>query len=320
MFFISEWYILPVAFILDLILGDPVMLPHPVRWMGTGIEKFEPWFRKHMSGSEIAGIFFAVTLIFLAWFIAFISMAIAWFINPYIGKILEIIIIYYCISTLSLKKAALDVIRSLREEGLSMAKKRLAFIVGRDVESLDEEGVSRATLETVAENLVDGVISPLFWAGIGGAPFAIMYKMINTLDSMVGYKNDKYREFGMASAKIDDLANYLPARLSVLIITCATYLSSGDWKASFKTAVVDGRNHASPNAGFSEAAFAGALKVKLGGPNYYGDKLVIKPYIGEGFGPVSMDAVKRSCELMVFSSWISLVVAMTLAHLSSMIW
>lgn len=317
MFFISEWYILPAAFILDLILGDPLKLPHPVRWMGRGIEKLEPWFRKNMSGSEVAGMFFAATLIFSAWFIAFTAMLIAWFINPYVGKILEIIIIYYCLSTLSLKQAGLDIVRSLKDEGLSVAKKRLAFIVGRDVDSLDEEGVLRAALETVAENLVDGVISPLFWAAIGGAPFAIIYKMINTLDSMVGYKNDKYREFGMASAKIDDMANYVPARLSVLIITIAAYLLPGDWKASFKTAVVEGRNHASPNAGFSEAAFAGALKVKLGGPNYYGDKLVVKPYIGDGLGPVSMDAVKRACELMVYSSWIALVFAMTLAHLSS---
>lgn len=317
MFLISEWYILPLAFILDLILGDPLVLPHPVRWMGKAIEKIEPWFRKNMSGSEVAGIFFAVTLIFIAWLAAYLAMTIAWFMNPYLGKMLEIILIYYCISTLSLKRAALDVIRSLREEGLAVAKKRLAYIVGRDVESLDEEGVSRAALETVAENLVDGVISPLFWAGIGGAPFAVMYKMINTLDSMVGYKNETYREFGMASARIDDMANYIPARLSVVMITVAAWFLPGDWKGAFKTAVVDGRNHSSPNAGFSEAAFSGALRVKLGGPNYYGDELVVKPYIGEAFGPVAMDHVKKACDLMVYSSWIALFAAMVLAYLWS---
>lgn len=315
MFFISEWYILPAAFILDLIIGDPLMLPHPVRWMGKGIEKLEPWFRKNISGLQFAGFLFAGFLIFLAWLIAFCLLKISLFVNPFLGKFLEIIMIYYCISTLSLKKAALDVARALKVEGLSVAKKRLSFIVGRNVEGLDEEGVLRAALETVAENLVDGVISPLFWAGIGGAPFAVIYKMINTLDSMVGYKNEKYLDFGMASAKIDDAANYFPARFSVLIISFSSFFLSYEWKTAFKTAVVEGRNHSSPNAGFPEAAFAGSLKVKLGGPNYYGDELVLKPYIGEGFGPVSTDALKRACKLMVCSSWIALVFAMTLAHL-----
>ncbi len=319
MLFISDWYILAVAFLLDLIIGDPLMLPHPVRWMGKAIEKLEPWFRKNMSGSEVAGVFFAITLIISTLLITLSVLIIAFFISPFIGKIIEIILIYYCLSALSLKKAAIDVVRSLREEGLSIAKKRLSFIVGRDVDKLDEEGVSRAAFETIAENLVDGVISPLFWAGIGGAPFAMMYKMINTLDSMVGYKNEKYREFGMASAKIDDLANYIPARLSVLIITFATFLLYGDWKSSFKTAVTEGRNHASPNAGFSEAAFAGSLQVKLGGPNYYGDKLVVKPYIGKSFGAVSMDHVRRACDLMIYSSWVTLVVMMSYVYLRSIV-
>lgn len=317
MLFISDWYILAIAFILDLIIGDPLILPHPVRWMGKAIEKFEPWFRKNISGSEVAGIFFAITLIFSTLLITVAVHKITFFVSPFVGKIIEIIIIYYCLSTLSLKKAALEIVRSLREEGLSIAKKRLSFIVGRDVEKLDEEGVSRATLETVAENLVDGVISPLFWAGIGGAPFAMMYKMINTLDSMVGYKNEKYLKFGMASAKIDDLANYIPARFSVLIITFATFLLYGDWKLSFKTAVTEGRNHSSPNAGFSEAAFAGALQVKLGGPNYYGDKLVVKPYIGNSFGAVSIDHVKKACDLLLYSSWVTLIIVMIFVYIRS---
>lgn len=319
MLFISDWYVLAVAFLLDLIIGDPLILPHPVRWMGKAIEKLEPWFRKHTSGSEVAGMFFAITLIVSTLLITLLVLIIAFFISPFIGKIIEIILIYYCLSALSLKKAALDVVRSLREEGLSIAKKRLSFIVGRDVDKLDEEGVSRAAFETIAENLVDGVISPLFWAGIGGAPLAMMYKMINTLDSMVGYKNEKYREFGMASAKIDDLANYIPARLSVLIITFATFLLYGDWKSSFKTAFTEGRNHASPNAGFSEAAFAGSLQVKLGGPNYYGDKLVVKPYIGNSFGAVSMDHVRRACDLMIYSSWVTLVVMMSYVYFRSIV-
>lgn len=319
MFFISEWYILPAAFILDLLIGDPRMLPHPVRWMGKGIETLEPWFRKNMSGSQIAGMFFAFTLILSAWGSAMFLMKAAWMSHPMLGKLLEIILIYYCISTLSLKKAGLDVARALKEEGLAVAKKRLAMIVGRDVDDLDEEGVARAALETVAENLVDGVISPLFWAGIGGAPFAVVYKMINTLDSMVGYKNETYREFGMVSARIDDLANYIPARLSVPVIACANYFIAGRFKAVLKTAAVEGGNHSSPNAGYPEAAFAGALEVRLGGPNYYSGELIQKPYLGINYGPVSVEDLVRACKLMVYSSAIFVFVAMTLAHVVSMV-
>lgn len=319
MFFISEWYILPAAFVLDLIFGDPRFLPHPVRWMGKGIEVLEPRFRNFSSGLFTGGLAFSLTLILLAWATSTIVMGLSFAIHPVPGKIIEIGLIYYCISTLSLKKAALDVVRSLREEGLATAKKRLCFIVGRDVEPLDEEGVARATLETVAENLVDGVVAPLFWAGIGGAPFAVVYKMINTLDSMVGYKNETYLEFGKASAKIDDIANFIPARLSVPIIASASYLLLGHFKAVLHTAVSDGRNHSSPNAGFPEASFAGALGVRLGGPNYYGGECVQKPYIGSSFGPVAIGDVEKACRLMVYSSAISIFMAMTLAHVVSMV-
>ncbi len=281
MFFISEWYVLPAAFLLDLLLGDPVTLPHPVRWMGKSIEIAEPWFRKKIGSPRVAGLFFVLFLLVLTWLISTGVLFAAASIGSVAGVIMEIILIYYCLSTLSLKKAAIDVARSLRDEGVIVARKRLAFIVGRDVNSLDQEGVSRAALETVAENLVDGIISPLIWAGLLGAPFAVVYKMINTLDSMVGYKNEKYHEFGMVAARIDDAANYFPARLSLVMITLAAKILSLDWKGAFRTAVTDGRNHSSPNAGLPEAAFSGALRVKLGGPNYYGGHLVDKPYIGK---------------------------------------
>lgn len=319
MIFFTDWYVIGAAFILDLIIGDPLNLPHPVRWMGKAIEKSEPFFRKKIKDTETAGICFSVSLILSTIVMTAIFLKTILFFGSLFGNIAEIILLYYCISTLSLKKAAMDVVRSLKEEGLSLAKKRLALIVGRDVDKLDEEGVSRAAFETVAENLVDGVISPLFWAAIGGVPLAMAYKMVNTLDSMVGYKNEAYRRFGKASAKIDDAANYIPARLSVLTITLASYLLYWDWQQTFKTAVAEGRNHASPNAGFSEAAFAGALKVRLGGPNYYGDRLVSKPYIGEKFGPVSPEHVKKSCELLIYSSWITVVLVSVFVYFRSLI-
>jgi adenosylcobinamide-phosphate synthase len=163
-------------------------------------------------------------------------------------------------------------------------------------------------VETVAENLVDGVISPLFFAVIGGAPLAVMYKMANTLDSMIGYKNEKYMQFGKASARLDDMLNFLPARLSVPIISLATHILSGNGTRSWRTALGEGANHSSPNAGYPEAAFAGALAVKLNGPNYYNSKLVDKPYIGVHFGKTSPLDINKACHIMMLSSLIWLVI------------
>lgn len=317
MLLISDWYILPAAFLLDFLLGDPLWLPHPVRWMGKGIEKLEPRFREKIRNTKLAGICFALMLIVTTWILCALTLIVARTIHPSLGTLFEIIIIYYSISTFSLKKAAMDVYQALTEHGLDSAKRKLAHIVGRDVEPLDREGVVRASIETVAENLVDGVISPLFWAGVGGAPLAMAFKMINTLDSMVGYKSDEYIDFGMASAKIDDFANLIPARLSVPIVALSAYLLKMPWKRVLRTGMDDGRNHSSPNAGYPEAAFAGALGVRLGGPSLYEGFLVEKPCIGSAFDQPDDDDLKSACQLMVVSSVVSIVMAMTIAHVMS---
>jgi len=225
-------------------------------------------------------------------------------IHPVLKTFIEIILIYYCISIRSLRDSAMEVYRLLNHVELGAAKKKLSFIVGRDVEKLSEQGVAMATVETVAENLVDGVISPLFFAAIGGAPLAMAYKMVNTLDSMIGYKNKKYQDFGKAAARIDDFANFIPARLSVPIITLAVQILSGKGRRAFKTAIKEGSNHASPNAGYPEAAFAGGLGIKLGGPNYYGEQLVSKPYIGENLKAAEMGHIKKACDIMMLSSFL----------------
>jgi len=193
------------------------------------------------------------------------------------------------------------------------AKAKVSLIVGRDVEKLTERGIVKATIETVAENLVDGVISPLFFAVIGGAPLAIAYKMVNTLDSMVGYKNEKYIHFGKAAARIDDISNYIPARLSVPIISLAAQILSRKGLNAFKTATLEGKNHSSPNAGFPEASFAGAMGVKLGGLNYYHGRLVHKPYIGKLFGEADIKHIKKACDLMMMSSviWLAILCVIT---------
>lgn len=305
--FIPLWYILPTAFVLDLILGDPPSFPHPIRVIGKAISFFEPVFRKFPVKLFTSGLLFCLFLIFVSFSLSFLVVYISHLIHPVLGIIVEIILVYYCISVRSLKDAASDVIHAFRNSGLKEARIKLSMIVGRDTKNLSEEGVVRATVETVAENLVDGVISPLFFAAIGGAPFAISYKMINTLDSMVGYKNEKYIDFGKASAKIDDIANYIPSRISVPLISFAAQILFRKGVSSFKTGVKEGSNHSSPNSGYSEAAFAGALLVKLGGPNYYGGQLVSKPYIGKDFGEAQWIHIEKACTLMVLSSTLALV-------------
>jgi len=305
---LTPWYILPAAFALDIMLGDPRYLPHPVRWMGKAIERLEPPFRKLPFNLSFSGALYAAVLILGTWLLTFLILAAAHRVHPFLKTLLEIILIYYCISTRSLADAAMDVKQCLRERKIQAARKKVALIVGRDIDNYKEEGLARATVETVAENLVDGVTAPLFFAAIGGAPLALAYKMTNTLDSMVGYKNQAYRQFGQASAKIDDVLNYLPARLTVPVIALAAQILSGCGQRSLRTAVCEGANHASPNAGYPEAAFAGALSVKLNGPNFYNGKLVDKPYIGVLFGRSTPGHLKKACDLMMLASVLWLLV------------
>jgi len=304
----STWYILPSAFVLDLILGDPRYLPHPIRWMGKAIEVAEPRFRKIPSNLAVCGALFAASLVAGTWLLTYLLLVAVNSIHPILKNCFEIILIYYCISAGSLEKAALEIKHCLKNKNIAGARKKVALIVGRDVSNYQETDISRATVETVAENLVDGVISPLFYAALGGVPRAMAYKMVNTLDSMVGYKNEKYLNFGQAAARLDDAVNYIPTRLALPIISLATHILSGKGARSLKTALREGANHSSPNAGFPEAAFAGALSVKLNGPNFYNGKRVNKPFIGRCFGNTSTEHIKKACDIMMLASFLWLLV------------
>lgn len=306
--FSTAWYILAMAFLIDLVMGDPEILPHPIRWMGNAITVTEPYFRKLSIKPVFSGAFFALFLIFSAWGLTFLLLKAAQSIHPFLRTGLEMVLVYYCISINSLEKAAMEVYQPLLQKKLQTARKKVALIVGRDVETLSEIGVAQAAVETVAENLVDGVIAPLFFAAIGGGPLAMAYKMINTLDSMVGYKNETYRQFGKISARIDDVANFIPARLSVPIISTAAQIISGNGFTAFKTASIEGSYHSSPNSGYSEAAFAGTLGIKLGGPNTYGGRLVNKPYIGIRFKSPDSQYIKKACDLMILSAFLWVVI------------
>lgn len=297
------WLTIPAALALDLILGDPQGRPHPVRWMGRAIEWFEPVCRRLWKSERRAGAVFAVTLITASWAIAFgIGQAICG-LHPVIGFMVETVLIYYCLSVRALLDAAMEIHGLLVRREIDAARHKLSWIVSRDVERYQGEDIARATVETVAENFVDGVVSPLFFAALGGAPLAVAYKMINTLDSMVGYKNERYIRFGTVAARIDDVVNYLPARLSVPVIALTAGLLSGrHGRRAFRTALEEGGHHNSPNAGYPEASFAGALAVRLNGPNYYHGRLVPKPHIGVAFGPVAIGHIPKACQLMLVAS------------------
>ncbi len=309
--------ILPAAFVLDLLIGDPLRLPHPIRWMGTAIERGEPFFRRRFQRLEYAGFWFAVFLIGTTWLIAFVALYLARQWHPWCGWILEVIMVYYCLAARSLLQAGGDVRDALVKSGLPAGRRMVARIVGREVHQLTATGVSRAAVESVAENMVDGVLAPLFFAAVGGAPLALAYKMVNTLDSMVGYRNTRYHLFGRAAARIDDGANWIPARLAVPLTALGSVLLGFDGRCAWRTARREGRFHASPNAGFAEAAFAGALRVRLGGPNRYHGRRVDKPWIGAGFAEPTSTDVSRAGALMLTTSILALLLLWGLASLAA---
>lgn len=298
-----HWAALPCAFLLDLLFGDPPNWPHPVRLMGHLITRTEPWFRSVFPSPFVAGAFFAPALILSAFGTGLALTLLTWSIHPLLGFSVESVLLYYCFSARSLNQAGMEIHSLLSQNKVDEARSAVRMIVGRDVSQYGGDDIARATVETVAENSVDGVLAPLFFAALGGAPLALAYKMTNTLDSMVGYKSERYLYFGRTAARIDDVANFLPARLGVIIISLAAALLPNAFTGqAWRTARREGSHHSSPNAGYAEAAFAGALSIKLNGPNYYGGVLVDKPWIGKEFATVQVADIARACRLMLMAS------------------
>jgi len=310
---LSSWIIIPAAFALDMLLGDPRRFPHPVRWMGRAIVTAEPWFRRLPVHPVLAGGGFAAVLVAGTWCVTTLLIDAGARIQPLWASAIEIVMVYFCLSVRSLNDAAMEIFTLLNQQRTADARERLALIVGRDVDRYQPHDMARAAVETVAENFVDGVLSPLLFAALGGAPLAMAFKMVSTLDSMVGYKNERYYHFGKASARLDDGFNFVPARISMPLIALAAQILSRSGIRSLKAAWSEGRNHTSPNAGRPEAAFAGALHVKLNGPNTYGGILVRKPYIGIRFAEVRIEDIKKACDLMMLASLFSVGLASALA-------
>jgi adenosylcobinamide-phosphate synthase len=290
------------AVLLDAFAGDPYWFPHPVRLLGIYIRAFENVIRKiamSPASLKVAGVLLTVSTVLLAYGLTYLVLQLALSLSQFIYYTLNVLFMYTCLAASCLSSEAMKIYRQLIKGDIIAARKQTAMIVGRDTESLNEQEVTRAVVETVAENSSDGVIAPLIYMAIGGAPLAMAYKAINTLDSMVGYKNDKYLHFGWCSAKLDDFINFIPARITGIYMVVAAMFMNLDFAGSFDTLLKDGRNHSSPNSGYPEAATAGALGIKLGGTNLYFGKPVYKPTIGKGKRLVEKEDIKRAIGLMI---------------------
>ncbi|EDT76725.1 cobalamin biosynthesis protein [Clostridium butyricum] len=294
---------LTIGFILDLLIGDPNNPFHPVRGIGLLASKLETIFRKLLKNSlKIAGLIVWMITIILTFAITYGIIFVCMKINKYLGIIVQGIIIYFCISAKGLVVEGYKVIKYLNEGNIEKSRKQLSYIVGRDTESLDSKGITRAVIETIAENMSDGVIAPILFAGIFGAAGSMAYKAVNTMDSMFGYKNEKYIKFGYFPAKLDDLFNYIPARVTGILIIISSFFLKRDYKNSFKIYKRDRYNHTSPNSAHPEAAMAGALDIQLGGANYYFGKIVEKPVIGDKIKDIEINDVKKTAEILYLSA------------------
>jgi adenosylcobinamide-phosphate synthase len=288
---------------LDLAVGDPRWLPHPVRGFGWLVARLERMWRASRLPLRLAGVFFFVTAVGGA--ALAVTATMLYIPRPWIS-------IYWIFALLAIRDLDVEaarVIASLRRNDLDNARRMLSFIVGRDTAALEPPEILRATIETIAENLCDGVIAPLFYLALGGPVAMACYKAINTLDSMVGYRSERYREFGWASARMDDLANWIPARLSALLIWIAAAVSGCDARRAMAITLRDARLQPSPNAGYPEAAVAGALGIRLGGLNFYQGIASRKPYLGDARQALDLAAYRKTRVLLYGSSLLMVLLA-----------
>lgn len=300
----AAWWVLPVAYALDRLLGDPRWLPHPVVGMGKAIAAIEAAIRRLVKPRAyraaglllpllVAGGGFALTWAVL-WLLAQVS--------PWLAALAEAALIATTIAAKGLRDAGMEVCGHLRRGDMPAAQRALGMIVGRDTAQLQKPDVVRGAVETVAENIVDAVISPLFFALLGGAPLAMAYRAVNTLDSMVGYKNDKYLHLGWASARLDDIANYIPARLTALLLIAAAWLLRFNAKGAAAMVRRDASSHPSPNSGYPESAVAGALGIRLGGENSYHGVISFRAYMGDKTRELEAEDIPRTSRMLFLVS------------------
>ena len=297
--------LLIIAFGLDAVLGDPAWMPHPVVMMGKGIAWLEKRLRRLFpctpSGEAAAGVCLAAAMVTGTALVSWWVLRAAYGIHPWIGKALEILWGWQCLAMRGLCEEGLGVSRKLAGGTLDEARLAVGRIVGRDTSRLTKEGVAMAAVESVAENFSDGFFAPLCYLAVGGAPLALVYKAVNTMDSMIGYRSDRYLYFGRAAARMDDLANFFPSRLSAFLMCIAALPAGENPVQAWKIWRRDRLKHESPNSAQTESAMAGALGIVLGGPGVYHGQLKNKPYLGLPGRRAEAEDIVRACRLMVIS-------------------
>ena len=299
------------GFVIDLLLGDPAWMPHPVVFMGRCISALEKLLRrifpKTPKGELAGGVILAAVLPLGTLALTGLCVWGLGLIHPALSFALQVLWCWQALAAKGLRQESDNVRRALVTGTLDDARKAVSRIVGRDTAALSREGVIRAAVETVAENFSDGVVAPLFWMLLGGAPLALAYKAVNTMDSMVGYKNDRYLYFGRAAAKLDDAANWLPSRLAALLLVAAAPLTGQNAGRAFAIWRRDRRKHASPNSAQTESAMAGALGVRLAGPASYFGRVLEKPWIGDDTRPIEPQDITRANRMLYVGSALALV-------------
>ena len=301
----TVWAVLG-GFVLDALFGDPAWLPHPVVYMGKAISKLEKFLRPRLpktpQGELLGGAIVAFCLPVGTFLLTGLVCWGAARLHPLLGLAVQMFWCGQALAARGLVQESTNVYKELKKPDLPGARKAVSRIVGRDTAELTAEGVTKAAVETVAESASDGVIAPLLYMLIGGAPLALTYKAINTMDSMLGYKNEKYLYFGRVPAKLDDVANYIPSRLAGLLWVAAAAFTHNDAKGAWKIWRRDRRNHASPNSAQTESACAGALGVQLAGPAYYFGEYYAKPTIGDALRPIEPEDILRANQMMYVAS------------------
>ena len=304
------------GFVLDLLIGDPHFIPHPVRLIGSLISFCDKRLNCD-AGYNISekklnltkykrGMLLAFTVIFATFAMSVIIIVAAYSINLYAGVIAEAVMTWQILATKCLRVESMRVYDALKTDGVDAGRRAVSMIVGRDTSVLDAAGVTRAAVETIAENTSDGVIAPMLYTAIGGPVLGFVYKAVNTMDSMLGYKNDKYMYFGRFAAKLDDVVNFIPARISAYLMIAAAFIGGRqfDGKNAYRIFKRDRFNHASPNSAQTESVCAGALRVQLAGDAVYFGKLVKKKYIGDGLREIEYEDIKRANRLMYITAFL----------------
>lgn len=307
------YIILAGAVLIDLIIGDPVFIPHPVVLIGKVISFLENLFRNIIKENNkilliSAGIIIVIITTAVTGIFTYMLIAFGYKLNFYLGFIIQLWLASTVLAVKGLKNAGLKVYNALKDNDLDQARKEVGMIVGRDTEMMGKEDIIRAVIETIAENTSDGIIAPVFYYMIGGVPLAMIYKAINTLDSMLGYKNEKYFYLGRAAARLDDIANFIPARITGISMGMAALITGNKGITSFKTMLRDAGKHPSWNAGYPEAAAAGALGIRLGGLNYYQGEAEFRSYMGKKLKNIQTEDIKQMLNLMYWCTFIVILV------------